>query len=40
MKRKNEATVGVLAAQTGGWLLMTGFLAAAALITLLPFVLL
>lgn len=40
MKRKTNAAVGVLAAQTGRWLLMTGFLMAAALTTLLPFVLL
>ncbi len=40
MKRKIGAAVGVLAAQTGSWLLMTGFLAAAALMTVLPFALL
>jgi hypothetical protein len=40
MKRKNDVAVGVLAAQAGGWLLMTGFLAAAVSITLIPFILL
>jgi hypothetical protein len=40
MKREYHATAGAIAAEAGAWLLTTGFLVIAALVTLAPFILL
>ena len=40
MTRSNQAGAGALAAEAGTWLLATGFLVIAALVTLVPFILL
>jgi hypothetical protein len=40
MKRNGQAAVGALPEVVGSWVLMTGFLVTAAIVTLVPFVLL
>jgi len=40
MKRNGQAAVGALPGAVGSWVLMTGFLVTAAIVTLVPFVLL
>ncbi len=40
MERNREISVGALPGVVGSWVLMTGFLAIAMIVTLVPFVLL
>jgi hypothetical protein len=40
MRHPHQTTAGVLAVEAGTWLLATGFLVIAALVTLVPFILL
>jgi hypothetical protein len=40
MKRNGETAVGAVPAAIGSWVVMTGFLVIAAIVTLVPFVLL
>jgi hypothetical protein len=40
MTRRNNTAAGALAVEAGTWLLATGFLVIAALVTLVPFILL
>lgn len=40
MKHEKHAAVGLFLLEAGGWLLTTGFLVIAALVTMAPFILL